>query len=285
MPGFDSLPTRTTGSLGPTKVTKSPPTDNVGSISAIDWNAAMDALMTLATRLGLADGSTAESIERALRRGAPVDGRFSFFDDFNALRSGASAEEPWAEYTGGTGSVDGVIDADTAPADEFGFGVLKLSAPATSDYAGIVHRGDPLRPSVHDPEFVARVRMPDTFGDCKVEIGFADQANTSYLRLATTAAGAWEVQARSEVNATADTVGLDGDAPVAGSWVEVRITLIDGAVAIYVDGEARALSAALDANSIPQGVDVLSWQCTASEVSSPGGSIYVDWMGVSGVRP
>ena len=49
--GLDSLPTRTTGSLGPTKVDEAPAPDLVHHVTAAEWNEAADRIAEIAAVL------------------------------------------------------------------------------------------------------------------------------------------------------------------------------------------------------------------------------------------
>lgn len=278
MAGLTAIPTRTTGSLGPTKVDEAPPADNVRSVSASDWNAAAEAIVAIAERLGINDGSQPGTIEDMILA-ASAD-RFGFFDDFIALNS--HAEGPWEILVSGTGADDGITDAASAPAS--GLGWRKLSVGAGVGYTFLQSRQNLVVLSTHGPiELRARVQLPATLASASAAISISDVAYGSQVALQTTAGGAWEVYAISAAGGNDDTQAVTNIVPSAGGVVEIRMLLSDGSVSVYIDDVLCELAAPLASDAVPQGADPLA-VLVACLYAAGADSVSVDYVALTGTR-
>jgi len=285
--GLDSLPTRTTGSLGPTKVDEAPAPDLVHHVTAAEWNEAADRIAEIAAVLGLGDGSTNGSAFAALMRAVSKPGagfgRWAFSDDFDCLRNGT--DQPWSTSVTGSGSISGIIDAGSPPAISDGFGWLGLAAGPGAGTALLIHRTELLRVSTHAPlELRARVQLPSDLATGIVKVGFYGSGGASSLLLESTTAGEWRVTTTSDFGAGADAVVITNLAPVGGTPADVHLILsADQSVAVYIDGELAELDAVPVAASVPQAEDLLAWEVFLSATGSV--EAFVDYVAVSGVRP
>jgi hypothetical protein len=278
MAGLTAIPTRTTGSLGPTKVDEAAAADNVHSIAASDWNAAAAAIVAIAERLGINDGSQPGTLEDMIL--AASSDRFGFFDDFAALNS--HAEGPWEILVSGTGSDDGITDAASAPAS--GFGWRKLSVGAGAGYAFLQSRQNLMVLSTHGPvELRARVKLPVTLASAVAAVSLSDVAYGSQVALQTTVGGAWEVYAISAAGGNDDTQAVTNVTPSAGGVVEIRMLLSDGAVSIYIDDVLCELAAPLASDAVPQGADPLA-ALLACTYAAGADSMSVDYVALTGTR-
>lgn len=293
MPGLTVLPTRTAASIGREKVELAAAADDVHYLLTAEWNRAADAIVAMAARLGLGDGTTAGSIEALLRsintpsQRSTLYPNFADFDDFGELLS--TTPNRWILDTGASGS-GAIIAADTAPADTRGFGWATLTtANLASSYADLYRRHNLVRGD-HNPVFRARVRLPTTFANATTLFGFRELSDLSYAKIGTNASGEWTAAIKSNAGAsTSSLTTIPGvTAPSAGGIYDLRIELSGGqSVSFYMkpDGGTEELVASADIvshpNSLPDAADVLSWGARIDRVASTS-AIWVDYIDVRG---
>lgn len=280
--GLTSLPSRSVGSLGPTKIDPKSRTPNVRSVHADEWNEAMDRVVELADTVGLEDGTTEGSLVETLRLAdAPtITRRWSFFDDFEV--DGTLSTGNWTvTQTNGGYQSPGAIG--TSESD--GFGWIEIyclnsgGANASLDGNNAVVRAD------RDPTFRARIKLPSSLAATQVFFGLRDSTSDAhYARAFTSLAGAWWLACDSPSGTPS--LANSGVSATAGGVYEVRIALTGGTsatLAVRADGSAEWLVIATvsTAASIPSGANALR-PFFKIERASGGGELRVDWCHVEG---
>lgn len=281
-----TLPTTADDSVGPDKVDRFPVTDRQDSISASEWNALKNAVIDMAADAGLSDGSTDDSVLAALLRAVSKPGAefdtWAFSDDFVQLEN--DTEGPWTTAVSGTGSVDGIQNAGSAPSND-GFGWLQLGVSTSAGSAYLITRKDLVMMSAHGPvELRARIKLPATLASATMSIGFRNAAGTSYVLLTTTAGGAWNILTASVAGTGSDTEAISSPTPVGGQIYDIRMVInTDMTVSVYIDG-ALATYTAPATNSVPQGSDVLGWRYQIVWVADGPDTSQCDYIAVNGAR-
>lgn len=269
--GLTSIPTEIDGSLGRDKVDLDTPPNLTEYVPTAEYNNLKKAVAEMAAAMGLADGTTAASLEMLKRamndpaRARPDD--FVDIDDFSFINL-----DKWTKIATGGAAVT-MLTGDYGPSDRDVAGVLRLYTPSSGDDAGIkdaitwFHGG-------HNPVLRALVKTPGDITTLDLTIGFSDNptSHANYAYFKATASG-WNVYCGR--GGTDSETGLGSCAVY--TWYELRIELVHSdKVRFYVDD---TLIATLDAvGAVPSDADKLGRFALSESSSGSARSVLIDYL-------
>lgn len=282
---LSTLPSRTSGSLGPVKLDERAAPTSLHHISAAEWNSACDWIVRIAESLGLGDGSVEGSLADLARHvDAPwLTDRWNLFDDFFIINIASTGD--WTLSTAGSGTL---TNPSISGSPDSGVGWIALNiVDAASSESELIGKNEVIRAD-RNPIMHARVRLPAlAYSQC--DIGFSNAAGTVYAFARAGSDGSWHILSGSVQggDAASREIGAVDD----GATLELRFELVGGTsfrVWLRLDGEdewSELEGAGLDAAMIPTGDEGLRPMFRITRTGAGGAeSMHVDWCHVSGER-